>query len=120
MARQKLIAAEAAKAAPTKAASTVQKPSIAAPASNALSPPPTIAPPAPPAAPSAAAAAGGSSSGGGNTTISLTGNGTDYSKVDGPIDPNFKSKRQVTGAFQGIKVWGPIDPPGQIGIWGTE
>ena len=62
--------------------------------------------------------AGGSNSG--NTTISLTGNGHDYSKVDGPIDPNFKSKRQVTGAFQGIKVWGPIDPPGQIGIWVTE
>lgn len=119
VARQKLIAAEAAKAATTKAAPTVQKPSIAAPASNALSPPPTIAAPAPPAGPSAAAAAGGSS-GGDNTTISLTGNGTDYSKVDGPIDPNFKSKRQVTGAFQGIKVWGPIDPPGQIGIWGTE
>ncbi|HET7283053.1 MAG TPA: ferredoxin family protein, partial [Nitrososphaeraceae archaeon] len=117
MARQKLIAAEAAKAATTKAAPTVQKPSVAAPASNTLSPPPTIAAPAPPAAPSAAPAAGGSS---GNTTISLTGNGTDYSKVDGPIDPNFKSKRQVTGAFQGIKVWGPIDPPGQLGIWGTE
>ena len=82
---------------------------------------PTASPPAPAAispTPAAAAAAGGSSSG--NTTISLTGNGTDYSKVDGPIDPNFKSKRQVTGAFQGIKVWGPIDPPGQIGIWGTE
>jgi len=117
VARQKLIAAEAAKAATTKAAPTVQKPSVAAPASNTLSPPPTIAAPAPPAAPSAAAAAGGSS---GNTTISLTGSGTDYSKVDGPIDPNFKSKRQVTGAFQGIKVWGPIDPPGQLGIWGTE
>jgi NAD-dependent dihydropyrimidine dehydrogenase PreA subunit len=118
VARQKLIAAEAAKAATTKAAPTVQKPSVAAPASNTLSPPPTIAAPAPPAAPSTAPAAGGSSSG--NTTISLTGSGTDYSKVDGPIDPNFKSKRQVTGAFQGIKVWGPIDPPGQLGIWGTE
>ena len=53
VARQKLIAAEAAKAATTKAAPTVQKPSIAAPASNALSPPPTIAAPAPPAGPSA-------------------------------------------------------------------
>jgi NAD-dependent dihydropyrimidine dehydrogenase PreA subunit len=120
VARQKLIAAEAAKAATTKAAPTVQKPSVAAPASNTLSPPPTIAAPAPPAAPSTAPAAGGSSSSSGNTTISLTGSGTDYSKVDGPIDPNFKSKRQVTGAFQGIKVWGPIDPPGQLGIWGTE
>jgi NAD-dependent dihydropyrimidine dehydrogenase PreA subunit len=118
VARQKLIAAEAAKAATTtttKAAPTVQKPAIAAQPSNAPSPPPPITAPAPPSAPAAAPAAGG-----GNTTISLTGNGTDYSKVDGPIDPNFKSKRQVTGAFQGIKVWGPIDPPGQLGIWGTE
>jgi NAD-dependent dihydropyrimidine dehydrogenase PreA subunit len=57
---------------------------------------------------------------GGNTTISLTGTGTSYSKVEGPIDPTFKSKRQVVGTYQGIKVWGPIDPPGQIGIWGTE
>jgi NAD-dependent dihydropyrimidine dehydrogenase PreA subunit len=57
---------------------------------------------------------------GANTTISLTGTGTNYSKVDGPIDPEFKSKRQQVGTFQGIKVWGPIDPPGQLGIWGTE
>ena len=57
---------------------------------------------------------------GGQTTISLTGNGTSYSKIEGPIDPEFKSKRQVTGTFQGIKVWGPVDAPGQLGIWGTE
>jgi NAD-dependent dihydropyrimidine dehydrogenase PreA subunit len=57
---------------------------------------------------------------GGNTTISLLGTGNSYSKIDGPIDPEFKSKRQVTGTYQGIKVWGPIDPPGQLGIWGTE
>jgi NAD-dependent dihydropyrimidine dehydrogenase PreA subunit len=57
---------------------------------------------------------------GGNTTISLVGTGNSYSKIEGPIDPEFKSKRQVTGTFQGIKVWGPIDPPGQVGIWGTE
>jgi NAD-dependent dihydropyrimidine dehydrogenase PreA subunit len=56
----------------------------------------------------------------GDTTISLTGTGTNYSVVEGPIDPEFRSKRQVVGTFQGIKVWGPIDPPGQIGIWGTE
>src|SRR4026209_2450580 len=37
---------------------------------------------------------------GGNTTISLTGTGDSYSKVEGPIDPEFKSKRQVTGSFQ--------------------
>ena len=36
------------------------------------------------------------------------------------IDPEFKSKRQVTGSYQGIKVWGPVDPPGQLGVWGTE
>jgi NAD-dependent dihydropyrimidine dehydrogenase PreA subunit len=57
---------------------------------------------------------------GGDTTISLSGTGTNYSKVDGPIDPEFKSKRQQAGTFQGIKVWGPTDPPGQLGIWGTE
>lgn len=57
---------------------------------------------------------------GGQTTISLTGNGTNYSKIEGPIDPEFKSKRQVTGSYQGIKVWGPVDAPGQLGIWGTE
>ena len=57
---------------------------------------------------------------GGNTTISLVGTGNSYSKIEGPIDPDFKSKRQVTGTYQGIKVWGPIDPPGQVGIWGTE
>jgi NAD-dependent dihydropyrimidine dehydrogenase PreA subunit len=59
-------------------------------------------------------------SSGGQTTISLTGSGTSYSKIDGPIDPEFKSKRQVAGMYQGIKVWGPVDPPGQLGIWGTE
>ena len=57
---------------------------------------------------------------GGVTTISLTGTGTSYSKIEGPIDQSFKSKRQVVGQFQGINVWGPIDPPGQLGIWGTE
>ena len=59
-------------------------------------------------------------SSGGQTTISLTGSGTDYSKVEGPIDPEFKSKRQVKGMYQGIKIWGPVDAPGQLGIWGTE
>ncbi|HEY7756782.1 MAG TPA: 4Fe-4S dicluster domain-containing protein [Nitrososphaeraceae archaeon] len=57
---------------------------------------------------------------GGQTTISLTGSGTNYSKIEGPIDPEFKSKRQVTGSYQGIKVWGPVDAPGKLGIWGTE
>jgi NAD-dependent dihydropyrimidine dehydrogenase PreA subunit len=57
---------------------------------------------------------------GADTTISLSGTGTNYSKAEGPIDPQFKSKRQVVGTFQGIKVWGPIDPPGQLGIWGTQ
>jgi NAD-dependent dihydropyrimidine dehydrogenase PreA subunit len=58
--------------------------------------------------------------GGGNTSISLTGTGTSYSKVEGPIDQSFKSKRQIVGQFQGINLWGPVDPPGQLGIWGTE
>jgi NAD-dependent dihydropyrimidine dehydrogenase PreA subunit len=69
-----------------------------------------------PQTPTAIATAGAA----GDTSISLTGTGTNYSVVEGPIDPEFRSKRQVVGSFQGIKVWGPIDPPGQIGIWGTE
>ncbi|HVP82549.1 MAG TPA: ferredoxin family protein [Nitrososphaeraceae archaeon] len=59
-------------------------------------------------------------SGNSDTTISLTGSGTDHSKVDGPIDTSFKSKRQKAGKFKGISVWGPIDPPGQLGIWGDS
>jgi NAD-dependent dihydropyrimidine dehydrogenase PreA subunit len=58
--------------------------------------------------------------GGGATTVSLTGSGTNYSKVEGPIDPDFKSKRSVVGTFQDIKVWGEVDPPGRLGIWGSE
>ena len=56
----------------------------------------------------------------GETTISLTGSGTGHSKVDGHIDTSFKSKRQKAGKFKGISVWGPIDPPGQLGIWGDS
>lgn len=56
----------------------------------------------------------------GETTISLTGSGTSYSKVEGPIDTTFKSKRQKSGKFKDISVWGPIDPPGQLGIWGDS
>jgi NAD-dependent dihydropyrimidine dehydrogenase PreA subunit len=73
-----------------------------------------------PNSPSAQQATAPASAQGGQTTISLTGNGTNYSKIEGPIDPEFKSKRQVKGTFQGIKVWGPVDAPGQLGIWGTE
>ena len=91
-------------------------PSMSSGPSASLAPPPV----APTAATAASATVGGGTSGGGATTISLTGSGTTYSKVDGPIDPGFKSKRQVVGTFQDIKVWGPIDPPGQLGIWGTE
>jgi NAD-dependent dihydropyrimidine dehydrogenase PreA subunit len=96
----------------TSAATAAAKP-LTPPIPSAASQTPSSSPSPPPS---------GSSSGGGvgNTTISLTGTGTNYSKVDGPIDPNFKSKRQPAGTFQGIKVWGPIDPPGQLGIWGEE
>ena len=55
-----------------------------------------------------------------DTTISLTGSGTDHSKADGPIDTSFKSKRQKAGKFKGISVWGPVDSPGQLGIWGDS
>ncbi len=56
----------------------------------------------------------------GDTTLQLTGNGTNHSAVEGPIDTGFKSKRQPVGKFQGIEVWGPYDAPGQLGIWGTN
>jgi NAD-dependent dihydropyrimidine dehydrogenase PreA subunit len=59
-------------------------------------------------------------SGTSDTTISLTGSGTDHSKAEGPIDTSFKSKRQKAGKFKGISVWGPVDPPGQLGIWGDS
>jgi NAD-dependent dihydropyrimidine dehydrogenase PreA subunit len=69
------------------------------------------------AAPSGAGGGGGE---GGPTTISLTGTGTSYGKVDGPIDGKFQDKRQVVGTYKGIKVWGPVDAPGQLGIWGQD
>src|SRR5918912_1480383 len=93
-------------------------PSVSSETSAGLAPPPIAS-----TATAASATRGGDAASGGSgstTTISLTGSGTNYSKVDGPIDPGFKSKRQVAGTFQGIKVWGPVDPPGQLGIWGTE
>jgi NAD-dependent dihydropyrimidine dehydrogenase PreA subunit len=93
-----------------KVRSAAAIPPAAGPASSPKLVQPTIA-----VAPQAPAAAAGA-----NTTISLSGTGTNYSKAEGPIDPEFKSKRQVVGTFQGIKVWGPIDPPGQLGIWGTQ
>jgi ferredoxin len=98
----------------TTTANTPLSPSAAMKSSDSISSPST---------PLVSAAAGGGASttiASANTTISLTGTGTNYSKVDGPIDPGFKSKRQQAGTFQGIKVWGPLDPPGQLGIWGSE
>jgi NAD-dependent dihydropyrimidine dehydrogenase PreA subunit len=56
----------------------------------------------------------------GETTISLTGSGTNYSKAEGPIDTTFKSKRQKAGKFKDISVWGPVDAPGKLGIWGDN
>src|SRR5215203_2411567 len=110
--RQKTMAAQVAapKPAAASATTTAKTPATAAagPAAAAASVPAATAP---------ASAPGG---GGGPTTISLTGTGTSYSTAEGPIDPKFKEKRQVTGTYQGIKVWGPIDPPGQLGIWGQE
>jgi NAD-dependent dihydropyrimidine dehydrogenase PreA subunit len=108
--RQKTMAAQA--AAPKPAAS-----SSAAPKTPATAPATAI----PAAAATASAPATATSGGGaGPTTISLTGTGTSYSKAEGPIDAKFKEKRQEVGTYQGIKVWGPIDPPGQLGIWGQD
>ncbi|MDF2767959.1 MAG: 4Fe-4S ferredoxin iron-sulfur binding domain protein [Nitrososphaeraceae archaeon] len=60
--------------------------------SAAPKPPASISPPPAPIAPTVGA--GGSTTSSANTTISLTGNGTNYSKVDGPIDPGFKSQME--------------------------
>ena len=93
----------------------------ATPAASSVSQQAALKSPSPAApTPLAPSAVEGGSSGSGNTTISLSGTGTNYSKVDGPIDAGFKSTRQQAGTFQGIKVWGPLDPPGQLGIWGNE
>ncbi|MDQ3872941.1 MAG: hypothetical protein M3258_04950, partial [Thermoproteota archaeon] len=90
--RQKTMAAQAA----------VPKP--AAPSTAGAKATPATAGP-PPAIPAPVAAAAGAPSG--PTTISLTGTGTNYGTVEGPIDPKFKEKRQAVGSYQGIKVWGP-------------
>ncbi|MEM3160094.1 MAG: 4Fe-4S binding protein [Nitrososphaera sp.] len=101
--RQKTRAAQMA----APAAKPAAAPAAAAPKASAA-PPPAMAAPAAPAA------------GGGETTFSLSGTGTNYSKVEGPIDTGFKSKRQQVGKFRGIAVWGPTDAPGQLGIWGSN
>jgi NAD-dependent dihydropyrimidine dehydrogenase PreA subunit len=89
-------------------------------ARSATAPPPAAAPSAAPKPAPAMAAPAAPAAGGGDTTISLSGTGTSYSKVEGPIDVKFKEKRQVAGTYKGIKVWGPVDAPGQLGIWGTN
>jgi len=85
---------------------------------TALPPAAASAAPKQAAAPQVAAPAASSAGGAGPTTISLAGTGTSYGKVEGPIDQKFKESRQQVGTFQGIKVWGPYDAPGQLGIWG--
>jgi len=89
-------------------------------ARSATAPPPAAASaaPKPAATPQMAAPAAPAAGGAGPTTISLSGTGTSYGKVEGPIDQKFKESRQQVGTFQGIKVWGPYDAPGKLGIWG--
>jgi NAD-dependent dihydropyrimidine dehydrogenase PreA subunit len=88
-------------------------------ARSATAPPPSApAAPKPAAAPQMPPPSAPAAGGAGQTTISLTGTGTSYGKVEGPIDQKFKESRQQVGTYQGIKVWGPYDPPGQLGIWG--
>lgn len=36
-----------------------------------------------------------------------------------PIDPEFKSKRQIVDQHEGHDVWGPVNPPEQLGIHGS-
>jgi NAD-dependent dihydropyrimidine dehydrogenase PreA subunit len=109
------MAAQVAAPKPATAPATVAK---TPPAAAAATSPAATAASAPPPAPSGAAATTAATAG--PTTISLSGTGTSYNKAEGPIDAKFKEKRQVVGTYQGIKVWGPIDPPGQLGIWGQD
>jgi NAD-dependent dihydropyrimidine dehydrogenase PreA subunit len=112
--RQKTMAAQAAAPKPAASPSAAPKTPATAPATAI---PAAATASAPATAPTAATSGGG---GTGPTTISLSGTGTSYSKAEGPIDAKFKEKRQEVGTYQGIKVWGPIDPPGQLGIWGQD
>jgi len=36
-----------------------------------------------------------------------------------PIDPDFQKKMKRVGKEKGIAIWGPVDPPGKLGIRGT-
>ncbi len=112
--RQKAMAAQVAAPKPAAPSATAAK------AVAAATPTPAATASAPAAAAAPSSASGEAAAGAGPTTISLAGTGTSYSKVEGPIDAKFKEKRQVVGTYQGIKVWGPIDPPGQLGIWGQD
>lgn len=106
--RQKILAnAEAERLKKVSMAKTVSTPSIST-APSAAAAPAAVAP-----TPVAASVSG-------DTTLQLTGTGTNHTAVEGPIDIEFKSKRQSAGKFQGIQVWGPYDAPGQLGIWGTN
>jgi NAD-dependent dihydropyrimidine dehydrogenase PreA subunit len=111
--RQKTMAAQVAAPKPAASPASAAKTPATAPAAAI---PAAVTSSTPATAPAAATSGGGA----GPTTISLTGTGTSYSKAEGPIDAKFKEKREVVGTYQGIKVWGPIDPPGQLGIWGQE
>jgi NAD-dependent dihydropyrimidine dehydrogenase PreA subunit len=112
--RQKTMAAQVAAPKPAASPASAAKTPATAPATAI---PAAVTASTPATAPAAATSGGG---GAGPTTISLTGTGTSYSKAEGPIDAKFKEKREVVGTYQGIKVWGPIDPPGQLGIWGQD
>ncbi|HZB99640.1 MAG TPA: hypothetical protein VE226_06460, partial [Nitrososphaeraceae archaeon] len=104
--RQKTMAAQVAAPKPAASPASAAKTPATAP-STAI--PAAVTSSTPASAPAAATSGGG---GAGPTTISLTGTGTSYSKAEGPIDAKFKEKREMVGTYQGIKVWGPIDPPG--------
>ena len=52
------------------------------------------------------------------TTIQLTGTGTDYQTVDGPIDMDLSQRDSRQGSFKESSL-GPNDAAGQVGIWGT-
>ncbi|HEY1248146.1 MAG TPA: hypothetical protein VGE97_04095, partial [Nitrososphaera sp.] len=95
--RQKSMAAQVAVPKPAAASAT---PAVAAPSASSAAPRPAIA--AEVSGSVTASGGTGGLSGGGPTTISLTGSGTSYDKVEGPIDPKFKEKRQAAGSYQGI------------------
>ena len=36
-----------------------------------------------------------------------------------PVDPDFQKNREIIGKEKGITIWGPLEPPTKLGVYGT-